>query len=99
MEIDEYALTKACKVYHDAKGQWADMTIRKCVEAYLEHSYKHTAEKQLADTMRENERLRAAVIDLVATFEIIENLLPSEKDALQGARKSLEQPNKDSDNG
>ena len=45
MEIDEYALTKACKVYHDAKGQWADMTIRKCVEAYLEHSYKHTAEK------------------------------------------------------
>lgn len=37
MEIDEYALTKACKVYYDAKGQWADMTIRKCVEAYLEH--------------------------------------------------------------
>jgi len=44
MEIDEYALTKACKVYHDAKGQWADMTIRKCVEAYLEHANKHRDE-------------------------------------------------------
>jgi len=41
--VDEYALTKACKVYHDAKGQWADMTIRKCILAYLEHANKDSA--------------------------------------------------------
>jgi len=43
LTVDEYALTKACKVYHDAKGYWADMTIRKCIEVYLEHAGKESA--------------------------------------------------------